>query len=72
MQKYTLTGYGKIRVLGGDKINGKMKNVPIWDIFSPREKLVCSDLVKFVMCSLVSRVHMTFYILTKGYTVPRN
>ena len=26
------------------------------------------DLVKFVMCALVSRVHMTFYILTKRYT----
>ena len=31
-----------------------------------------SDPVKFVMCSLVSRVHMTLYILTKGYTVPGN
>ena len=30
------------------------------------------DLVKFVMCTLVSRVYMTFYILTKGYTFPRN
>ena len=28
-----------------------------------------SDLVKFVICTLVSRVHMMFYILTKGYTV---
>ena len=27
------------------------------------------DLVKFVMCALVSMVHMTFYILTKGYIV---
>ena len=32
------------------------------------------DLVKFVMCNLVSRVsvHMAFYIHTKGYTVPGN
>ena len=27
---------------------------------------VILDLVKFVMCPLVSWVHMTFYILTKG------
>ena len=31
-----------------------------------------SDLVKFVMCALVSRVHKTFYILRKGFTVPGN
>ena len=33
-----------------------------------------TDLVKFIMCTLVSRVHMTFYILTKGcrYTFPEN
>ena len=31
-----------------------------------------SDLVKFVMCALVSRVHMMFYTLRKGYTVPGN
>ena len=30
------------------------------------------DLVKFVMCTQVSRVHMMFYILTKGHTVPEN
>ena len=30
------------------------------------------DLVKFVMCTMVSRVHMTFDILTKGYIVPGN
>ena len=30
------------------------------------------DLVKLVMCTLVSRVHMTFCILTKGHTVPKN
>ena len=24
------------------------------------------DLVKFIMCTLVSRLNMTFYILTKG------
>ena len=29
-----------------------------------------SNLVKFVMCTLETRVKMTFYILTKGYTVP--
>ena len=29
-------------------------------------------MVKFVLCTLVSRVHMTFYILTKGDTVPGN
>ena len=29
------------------------------------------DLVKFVKCTLISRVHMTFYMLSKGYTVPR-
>ena len=28
------------------------------------------DLVKFVMCTLESRLHLTFYVLTKGYTVP--
>ena len=28
------------------------------------------DLVKFVMCTLVSRIHMTFYILTEEPTVP--
>ena len=31
-----------------------------------------SDLVKFVMCVLVSRVYVMFYILRKGYTVPGN
>ena len=30
------------------------------------------DLVKIVVCALVSRVHLTFYILTKGYMVPGN
>ena len=30
------------------------------------------DVIKFVMCTLVSRAHMTFYILTKWYTVPVN
>ena len=30
------------------------------------------DLVKFVMCNLVSRAHFTYYILRKGYTVPGN
>ena len=30
------------------------------------------DLVKFVMCTLVSRVHLTFYMITKGHTVPGN
>ena len=30
------------------------------------------DLINFVMCTLVSRVHMTFYILKKGYIVPGN
>ena len=30
------------------------------------------DLLKFVMCTLVSRVHITFYILKKEYTVPGN
>ena len=30
------------------------------------------DLVKFVICTLASRVHMTFYILTKGHIVPGN
>ena len=31
-----------------------------------------SDLVKFVMCTLVSSVHMSFHKLTKGYLVPGN
>ena len=31
-----------------------------------------TELLKFVMCTLVSRVHMTFYVLIKGYTVPEN
>ena len=30
------------------------------------------DLVNFVTCTLVSRVNITFYILTKGYTAPGN
>ena len=30
------------------------------------------NLVRFVTCTFVSRVHMTFYILTKGNTVPEN
>ena len=30
------------------------------------------DLVKFAMCAQVSRVHITFYILIKGHTVPEN
>ena len=29
-------------------------------------------LVKYIMCAMVSRVHMKFYILTKGYIVPGN
>ena len=28
------------------------------------------DLIKFIMCTLVSRVYMTIYVLTKGCTVP--
>ena len=31
-----------------------------------------SDMVKFVMCNLVSRVHMTFYIITERWTVRGN
>ena len=30
------------------------------------------DLLKFVMCTLVSWVHITIYVLAKGYTVPGN
>ena len=30
------------------------------------------DLIKFVICTLVSRVHMASYALTKGFTVPGN
>ena len=30
------------------------------------------DLINFVMCTLVSRVHMSFYALIKGYIVPGN
>ena len=30
------------------------------------------DLVKFVICALVSRVHMMFYTLRKGYIAPGN
>ena len=29
------------------------------------------DLVKFVIRTLISRVHMTLYIYTEGYTVPK-
>ena len=36
------------------------------------QEVLFLDLVKFVLCILVSRVHMPFYILTKGYTVPGN
>ena len=31
-----------------------------------------TELVKFVMCNMVSRVHMTFYILKKRHTVLGN
>ena len=31
-----------------------------------------SDLFKFVMCTLVFRVHKTFYTLRKGFTIPGN
>ena len=31
-----------------------------------------SNLVKFFMCTPVSRVQMTFYVQTKRYTVPGN
>ena len=57
----------------------KLRSIKIADdrqIFSLHDtlgsciKFHFSDLVKFVMCTLVSRVHTTFYILTKGYTVP--
>ena len=34
--------------------------------------VILSDLVKFIMFTLISRVHMTFYILKKGYIVPGN
>ena len=35
--------------------------------------LACLDLVKFVMCILVSRVHTTHDVLEReGYTVPGN
>ena len=30
------------------------------------------DLVKSVMCTMVSGVHMIFYRHTKGYTIPEN
>ena len=40
-----------------------------WKKLSFRKSL---DLVKFVMCALVSRVRMMFYTLRKGYTVPGN
>ena len=33
---------------------------------------VCLNLVKFIMCTLVYRIHMTFHIPTKGYTVTEN
>ena len=46
------------------------KKVNLITICSFSEKLL--DLVKFVMCTLVSRVYITFYILSKGYTVPEN
>ena len=35
-------------------------------------KVELSDLVKCVMCILETRVHMTFCLLTKEYTVPGN
>ena len=38
--------------------------------FQTKEEI--SDLIKFVMCALVSRVQMTFYIITKACTVPGN
>ena len=31
-----------------------------------------SDLVKFIICTLVSRVHVTVFTFTKGHTVPGN
>ena len=30
------------------------------------------DLVRYVICTLVSRIHMPFHILTEGYTFPGN
>ena len=41
-------------------------------IHTTSNEIKISDLVKFVMCTLVSMVHMTFYILTYGYIVPGN
>ena len=34
--------------------------------------LTFTDLVKFVMCTLISRVRMTFCMPKKGYTIPGN
>ena len=41
-------------------------------IRAPKIIMKFLDLVKFVMCALVSRVHMMFFTLRKGYTVPGN
>ena len=41
-----------------------------WNVFKCLSKTL--DLVKFALYILVSRVHMTFYLLTKAYTVPGN
>ena len=38
-------------------------------LFFPLIYAESNDLVKIVVCNLVSGIHMTFYIMTKGYSV---
>ena len=50
----------RVSILGAGNIQPEIK------------KFNFRDLIQFVMCARVSRVHMTFHILTKRYTVPGN
>ena len=52
------------------QIQGDLKVYP--KMIFPPNSYESMDLSKFVMYTLVSRVHMIFYIQTKGYTVPEN
>ena len=44
----------------------------VHDVKSHLLFVILLDLVKFVIYTLDSGVHMTFYVLTKGYTVSGN
>ena len=65
-----LDGFAKLSVSYGVGKYGQRLLTEIYQWYKNDFMDEMLDLVKIVMCTLVSRVHMTFYMLIKGYTVP--